>query len=249
MAHADRIWPRVCFAIILIVLLGALGCWQLERATEKRALRGDFERQLEAPPIELALHGAEPLTRHAWRKTRGSGRYEPPTLLLDNRVREGRVGYEVLTAFRLDDGARILVDRGWVPAPARRTDLPPIELPSAETTVSGRLAPTPSTGIILDGAALPERVGPDLWRIQHVDFATLASAFAPGFVPMLVYLDAAAPGGFDRDFVLPAVDDGKHTAYAVQWFAMAGAVAILLGISLNRRRRGTVVSTIEPTDP
>ncbi|HMM74550.1 MAG TPA: SURF1 family protein [Gammaproteobacteria bacterium] len=240
-------WLRIGFVLALIALLIALGCWQLERAEQKRALRAAFERQLEAAPLDLALHKAEPLINHAWRRVRGTGRYEPPILLLDNRVREGRVGYEVLTAFRLDDGARILVDRGWMAAPPRRTDIPDLGLPAQVTSLHGRLAPAPTTGIILGDAAQPERLGPDLWRLQHIDFATLDATFAPGFLPMLVYLDEAEPGGYDRDFALPAVDDGKHTAYAVQWFAMAGAVAILLGISLHRRRHGQI--TTGSSDP
>ena len=120
-------------------------------------------------------------------------------------------------------------------------------MPRTATSNRGRLAPAPSTGLVVGDAARPERLGPDLWRLQHVDFAALDAAFAPGFLPMLVYLDEAEPGGYDRDFVLPAVDDGKHTAYAVQWFAMAGAVAILLGISLHRRRHGPVIP--ETRDP
>ncbi len=157
-------------------------------------------------------------------------------------MRDGRVGYEVLTAFRLVDGARILVDRGWMAAPPRRTDIPDITLPAEVTSLRGRLAPAPSTGIVVGDAARPERLGADLWRLQHIDFAVLDATFAPGFLPMLVYLDEGEPGGYDRAFVLPAVDDGKHTAYAVQWFAMAGAVAILLGVSLHRRRRALSTS-------
>jgi cytochrome oxidase assembly protein ShyY1 len=35
--------------------------------------------------------------------------------------------------------------------------------------------------------------------------------------------------------VLPAPDDGKHTAYAVQWFSMAGVIVIIFLLSLRRR--------------
>jgi len=238
MQASPRGWPGVVLALVLIGLLVALGCWQLDRAEQKRALRAAFERQLDAPPLDLALHAAEPLTPHAWRRATAAGRYEAPTLLLDNRVRGGRVGYEVLTAFRFDDGARILVDRGWMPAPPRRSDVPDIPLPQDVTRLLGRLAPAPSTGVIVGDAARPEQLTAELWRLQHVEFEALEATFPPGFLPMLVYLDAEEPGGYDRDFILPAMDDGKHTAYAVQWFAMAGAVVILLGISLHRRRHG-----------
>lgn len=231
-------WPRTLFALALMGLMVALGCWQLDRAEQKRALRASFERQLDAPPLDLALHAAEPLTRHAWRAVTAQGHYEAPVLLLDNRVRDGRVGYEVLTAFRLADGARILVDRGWIQAPPTRTEVPDLTVPAGDQRIRGRLAPPPSTGVKVDDAMRPEPLAPDRWRLQHVDFAALEQAFAPGFLPMLVYLDDAAPDGYDRAFALPAVDDGKHTAYAVQWFSMAGAVAILLAISLRRRLRG-----------
>lgn len=234
MTRAASIWPRTVFACALMALLVSLGCWQLDRADQKRALRSAFDLQVEAPAMDLALHGVEPVTNHAWRAVTAAGRYEPPVLLLDNRVRDGRIGYEVLTAFRLEDGTRILVDRGWLVAGATRTELPTIPVPTDVTALHGRLAPAPSTGLVMGDAAAPESLGPDFWRLQHIDFAVLERKFAPGFLPMLVYLDATEPAGYDRNWILPAPDDGKHTAYAVQWFAMAGAVAILLGISLRR---------------
>lgn len=239
MTQPTAAWPRVLFALAVMAGLSSLGLWQLDRAEQKRALRARFERVIDAPPLDLALHGVEPLTDHPWRPVSGAGRYEPPSFLLDNRVRDGRVGYEVLSTFRLTDGARILVDRGWIAAPATRTDIPAIDLPPATIDgVRGRLAPSPSTGVIVGQAAEPEQIGPALHRLQHVDFATLSARFPPGYLPMLVYLDADEPGGYDRAWRLPAADDGKHTAYAVQWFAMAGAVAILLGIFLRRRYAG-----------
>ena len=239
MATSRPIWPRTLFALSLMALLVSLGRWQLDRAEQKRALHTAFVQQLDAPALDLALHAAEPLTSHAWRATSGHGHYEAPVMLLDNRIREGRVGYEVLTAFRLDDGARILVDRGWILAAAMRDEVPTIPIPNDITSVHGRLAPAPSTGIVVGNAAEPERLGTDIWRLQHVDFAVLDAHFEPGFLPMLVYLDADEAGGYDRDWILPLPDDGKHTAYAVQWFAMAGAVAIFYGIFLRRRLRGT----------
>src|SRR3990170_3607683 len=48
------------------------------------------------------------------------------TVLLDNKLRRGRPGYEVVTPLRLA-GARemhVLVNRGWIAAGARRDEIP-----------------------------------------------------------------------------------------------------------------------------
>jgi cytochrome oxidase assembly protein ShyY1 len=81
----------------------------------------------------------------------------------------------------------------------------------------------------------PEQVGPGLWRVQRVEFDALGDRFGIDYLPALVYLDAGEPGGYDRNWVLPAPDDGKHTAYAVQWFSMAGVIVIIFLLSLRRR--------------
>jgi surfeit locus 1 family protein len=245
-SFASSVLVRAAMALSVIALLASLGAWQLDRAQQKRDLHEAFKRQLDAPPLELALQSAAEIEAQAWRAASGRGHYGPPVMLLDNRVRDGRVGYEILSAFTLEDGRRILVDRGWLPAPPTRDELPRIALPADAVSLRGRLAPAPSTGIVLgEAAAQPEAIGGDTWRVQHVDFTTLNERFPPGFLPMLVYLDAGEPAGYDREWALPAPDDGKHTAYAVQWFAMAAAVAVIFLIYL--RRRAAAPTTANPS--
>jgi len=235
MRKSSPVWLRAVATLLTVSLLSALGFWQLDRARQKRDLHALFTERLEQAPLDLSLHDTVPLADEAWRATRAYGSHGTPTFLLDNRIREGRVGYEVLSSFTLADGKRILVDLGWVPADADRRDVPRIELPPQALALRGRLAPPPSTGIALGPPSPPEEVGPGLWRIQRVDFAALGAAFGTEYLPALVYLDADEPGGYDRAWVLPAPDDGKHTAYAVQWFSMAGAVVIIFLLSLRRR--------------
>jgi surfeit locus 1 family protein len=237
MSLASAVWFRAVLALLVMALLSSLGFWQLDRARQKRELHELFLERFDEPALDLGLHAAVPPAGQAWRAAHASGRYEGPTLLLDNRIRNGRVGYEVLTAFTLADGQRVLVDRGWVPAGATRDELPALTPPPvAPATIRGRLAPPPSTGIDLGSAGPPERVASDVWRVQHIDFAQLAALSPPGFLPVLLYLDATEPGGYDRAWLLPAPDDGKHTAYAVQWFTMAGVVAVIFLLFLRRRR-------------
>jgi surfeit locus 1 family protein len=209
MSLASAVWFRAVLALLVMALLSSLGFWQLDRARQKRELHELFLERFDEPALDLGLHAAVPPAGQAWRAAHASGRYEGPTLLLDNRIRNGRVGYEL---------------------PALT---PP---PVAPATIRGRLAPPPSTGIDLGSAGPPERVASDVWRVQHIDFAQLAALSPPGFLPVLLYLDATEPGGYDRAWLLPAPDDGKHTAYAVQWFTMAGVVAVIFLLFLRRRR-------------
>ena len=235
MRDASPVWLRAVAALVAIALLSGLGFWQLDRARQKRELHALFTERLEQAPLDLALHPAVPLAGEAWRAARAHGSLGAPNFLLDNRIRDGRGGYEVLSTLTLADGKRILVDLGWLPAGATRHDIPALDIPAQAFTLRGRLAPAPSTGIALGAPLPPEQVAAGLWRIQRVDFAELGARFDTDYLPALVYLDAGEPGGYDRNWVLPAPDDGKHTAYAVQWFSMAGVIVIIFLLSLRRR--------------
>src|SRR5687767_11507447 len=92
----------------------ALGNWQARRADEKRALGAQVQR--------IAVHG-EFLPEH--------------TVLLDNKVRQRRAGYEVVAPLRLAEGIHVLVNRGWIEAPPRRDQLPDIVTPRGRIRVEG----------------------------------------------------------------------------------------------------------------
>ena len=161
-------------------------------------------------------------------------------MLLDNRVRNGRQGYEVYTVFLPDEGQALLVNRGWVPAGASRADWPRIPTPTGRRVLEGRLAPPPSTGIRLGGDVQFEALAPGRWRAQHLDDAGLRAALGLALRSYTVLMAPSEPDGFVREWVLPEADDGKHTAYAVQWFAFAGIAFGLAGRALWRQvKKGT----------
>src|SRR5947209_6074876 len=107
------------------LLLAALGCaagialghWQTGRAEQKRALGARLEK------------------KHMVAR----GNFQPQfTVLLDNKLRQGRPGYEVITPLKQSDsGKPLLVNRGWIPAPATRDVLPQVRTPTGEVAVEG----------------------------------------------------------------------------------------------------------------
>src|SRR3990167_6231544 len=94
----------------------ALGNWQASRAEEKRAAAVQEQR------LELQGEFVE--------------RY---TVLVDNKVNRGRPGYHVVQPLRLGDGRHVLVNRGWVAAPAHREQLPQLRTPPGVHEVAGRV--------------------------------------------------------------------------------------------------------------
>src|SRR5690606_25682942 len=112
--------PSILVALLLPALL-SLGFWQLARTDEKRALLADFAAREHAEPI-----GVNELERRAdvaHLRIRLHGQFDARhSLLLDNRQRGGQVGVELLQPFYdQPSGLWLLVNRGWLPWPDRRT--------------------------------------------------------------------------------------------------------------------------------
>lgn len=106
---------------ILLPLLVSLGFWQLSRGAEKSALLQSYtERRAAEPMASTELqHTVDP----AFRRVRLHGQFDAEhSLLLDNRQRDGKVGVELLQPFHDQaTGLWLLVNRGWLPWPDRRT--------------------------------------------------------------------------------------------------------------------------------
>ena len=140
-------WRLTVFTFLLCPGLVALGFWQLDRADEKRALA---ERHLQRESM-VALNADELFQRFnpGWssesaaaladRRVAVSATFDPNAyLLLDNRLRKGRFGYEVIALLQTAQG-RVPVNMGWLPGdPARRT-LPEVALPNGAHQLTGRV--------------------------------------------------------------------------------------------------------------
>ncbi|MBA1148697.1 SURF1 family protein [Ectothiorhodospiraceae bacterium WFHF3C12] len=225
--------PTLVTLLLLPLLLG-LGVWQLDRAEQKREIMRSRASGAEAAVLDL--NRAQPgydEARH--RQARLRGRYDPQRqFLLDNQIRNGRAGYHVITPLRLADGSgAVLVDRGWVPAPPRRSRLPDIEITAEMRTVHGQVDDGPGVGIRMGEPAVEAR-----WprRLAYLDYGYMGSALPyPLLSDYLVQLDPAAPDGYVREWERVEFGPERHVGYAVQWFALALAL-FLIYLLVNTRR-------------
>ncbi len=232
-----------------VLLFGQLGRWQWHRAAEKRALAAAFAASTAAAATELGTRPIAALPRYTLLRVRG--RYDGAhQFLLDNIIRDGAVGYEVLTPLQLEDGRILMVNRGWLPLPGgRREPLPDVALPSAQVEgsapisasvpaeISGRIDELPVTGISMGRA--PPDMGPS-WpkRTSFPTAAQLGAALGQRIEPRELLLAAAEPMGYRRDWEPRGNGFGpsRHVAYALQWWSF-GALTLFLYFFMNIERR------------
>jgi cytochrome oxidase assembly protein ShyY1 len=232
-----RAWLYLLALVVVAGFIG-LGCWQLQRATYKEQLIAQSRRVLDRRvPVALAAASDADTRDFAW--AAGTGRFlSQPALLLDNQARAGQQGVRVYRLFQPDHAHRpLLIELGWRPLPPQRT-LPHEPALDGRYRLQGLLAPPPSPGFAMGVADQPQADGSRL--LTRIEIGELAQALAlpGGLAPRVLRLDPAMQLGYVRDLDVLAntLPPSRHRGYAVQWFAMAAAVAAIALYFLFRRK-------------
>lgn len=223
-----RLWAGA-LAVAAAAAAIALGNWQAGRADEKRALGARFEQEMRAAPTELPSHMID-AAQFARKHVAASGRFVPEhTVYLDNKLRRGRPGYEVVTPLRLN-GVHVLVNRGWVPAGRTRDALPAVATPPGAVRIAG-LALERLPQALEAGSAARTRVR------QNLNTEAFARETGLRLQPIVIEQHSPAADGLARDWPRPDAGIDRHEAYSLQWYSLAG-LALVLFIVLSFRRVG-----------
>jgi surfeit locus 1 family protein len=226
-------WPMTLLTAVLLVSFVSLGRWQWHRAEAKQSLWDAYERGATAPARTTIgnLDESERFARVALR-----GHFDSAhQFLLDNISQAGKPGYEVLTLFALDDGRRILVNRGWVPFTGYRDRLPDITLhDGGSLLISGRLDELPAAGLALGhGAPSTDANWPKVTSFPtHQE---LESVLGQRIARRVLLLDPQEPAGYVRAWSPPGLAPARHYSYAIQWWGFA-VVLLVLYFGLNFRK-------------
>jgi len=234
-----RFAPPVWGVLVLLVVAGALctlGVWQMQRGETKAAILAQHQAagKAEVRPLAAALSDVatddvqrESLYDHRYRVAgRVDGAHQ---ILFDNQVFDGRIGYRVWTPLVLDNDMRVLVDRGWVPlGPGGRASPPDPGAPEGRVEMTGRWRSLPQPGLRLGGEHACEQQG---WPrvLNFPEVAQVRCQYASPVANGLLLLDENDSRGFARDWQaqLKRMPPVRHYGYALQWFAMAIAVAVI----------------------
>jgi len=244
-------WLPFLIALPLAVLFAALGAWQLQRLSERRASNDALASRLEQP--FLALPPADgrgyPETHDiVGRRVRVEGRWAPEgELVVRGQAWLGTPGVTVLTPLLTDSAHAILVLRGWLPAAdGLAADLPgaAIPAPGGPAWIEGlALEGRSPSGLPVRDAVYPDQVRPAL---GNVDLAAADSLLPWEVASFYVQLlpdsgdGPSPPAGSPRPLPPPPLTDGPHALYAFQWFGFA-AIALAGAFLLPRAAQRSAV--------
>jgi surfeit locus 1 family protein len=214
---------------LLIVGLGGaailiwLGVWQFQRLAWKEAIIADINTRIAAAPVDLPASVNRDLD--AYLPVTVSGAFEQGEVHVLVSQKDVGAGYRIITPFVLEDGRRIMVDRGFAVASAKdaaRSDGP--------ATIAGNLQWPQETDSFTPEADLKGNI----WFAR--DVPDMAQTL--GTQPVLLVTRSSTPpaAGISPLPVDTARIPNDHLQYAITWFSLA---AIWLGMSLFflRRRR------------
>ncbi|MBM3644169.1 MAG: SURF1 family protein [Alphaproteobacteria bacterium] len=214
------LWPTL-FTLPTLVLALGLGFWQLERREWKRDILDRIATNQAAPVMPFAdLLAADP-QRHEYGKVRLAGTFmHEREFHLAARNHRNKVGLQIVTPVRLDDGRIVLFNRGWVPSerkdPARR----------AEGQLAGRQELSGVVRRTQTGRWMAPENAPDKNVWFHVDvpaIRALAGASPDARLDRFFIEadDRANPGGIPIGGQTRLDIPNDHLQYAITWFLVA----------------------------
>ena len=205
-----------------------LGFWQLGRRNERRAHNGIVVAQQRSAAVPWGTLPRDPDAAR-YRAASLDGRYDyEHELVLSGRTHQGSPGVELVTPMRIaGSDTAVLVNRGWVYSP----DGGSVDLARWREGDTAHVA-----GYVeiysADAGITSTVTGPRIIRrISRQEIAAkVPYPIAPYF---LVSRSDTATIDHPARRELPALDEGPHGSYAVQWFffaavAIVGATAVVL---------------------
>jgi len=228
------------FVLLLVVTMISAMFWQISRLHQKQARNAKVVARSHEPTAAItslarpgAFDGAGALE---FRRVTATGTYQADQqVLVRSRSRDGAPGSWVLTPLLLPDGDAVTVNRGWIANSGEFLRVPDrFAPPTGTVTVTGLARPSESRGSF--GSRDP-KTG-TLTNLARADVARLDQQVPEDLLPVFIQLQVQKPAITDADpepVPMPALDEGPHLSYAIQW-AIFTTIA-LVGYPLILRRR------------
>lgn len=215
-------------AFVAIVIMLALGFWQLDRKAEKDIRLANIEDAKQSHSISMDEAFSD-IENYQDFTVVAQGRPQTSFFYIDNKLLEGRAGFHVLVPYSTSQGI-LMVNLGWIPAIGQRGTLPDFELP-ALTEIEGIVYLPLHNSFIKE---TNKAYGQFPVLLQQVDLQEIGLHLGQAVLPATLRLlpDNSA---FMRQWQAVTMSPDKHLGYAVQWFGLAIAGLTVYLLSLLKR--------------
>ncbi len=225
------LWPTL-ITVPAVILTFGLGVWQVQRLFWKQGVIAERQGRVALPMLDGLPAKFDPAAQE-FRRVRISGAFDHGHELLRpaRSLKEGAIGFQVFTPFKLDSGGYIFVNRGWVPQQRALPDARREGQVAGEIALQGLLRVPPRAGYFV-----PDN-NPAKNRWFRIDLAQMAKATGLGPFKSY-YIDAgpaANPGSYPVGGQTRLTARNEHLQYAITWFALC-LTGIVIYVLYHRRR-------------
>ena len=234
------------FAATVIVSFVLLGFWQLSRHHERAALNDTIRARSNPPAMAIGDVLDQDPAQLDYQLVTATGRFVADDVVrVANRTQGGVAGEWLVSVLQLDDGRRILVNRGFVPF---ESPTPPEPAPTGTATVEGWLRTSAERGWL---GATDDGEGATVPRLNVDDIQLRVDE--PLTAVWLQQSGADRPATtnpvFPDPVPLPTLGGGPHLSYMGQWWVFAILGVFFYGALLRRNARSTSDSSSVPVAP
>jgi surfeit locus 1 family protein len=233
--------PRRTIGFIVFALLVSLGCvrlgfWQLSRLRERQARNATIETRIAQPAASLSEIVGDSVPER-YRAVHISGRFDYQNeLTIANRSRSGSPGVHLLTPLLVAGmDTAVLVLRGWVYAADSKSVTLEQWREADSVTINGFVE-------TFAQARGPVAVTGEARSVRVPDLDSLRTRVPYPIARFLITQtsDSAERADHPARLKLPAIDDGPHRAYALQWFSFAIIAWVGIAAVVLKGRRSNV---------
>ncbi|MSZ16237.1 MAG: hypothetical protein F2618_01080 [Actinobacteria bacterium] len=234
-------WLLVHISVVtLVVTMVFLGLWQLNRLDQRRA-RNDTIAANTSAPVETAKQSMGQ-SSDEWRRVTLTGQYLASTeVSIINRSQDGAAGDDLAVVFQTESNGNFLVNRGFVPLTVSARSLP-----EGQLSLVGFIRPNQTRGAL--GAIDSSEKG--ITQFQRFDLARISASldvdFNTSYYVQLIKESPSSNAPWPSPVPFPAVDEGPHFSYAMQWFFFSLVALAAWGYVVRRKIR-EIVSDPAPT--
>ena len=206
------------FGLVGTAILMSLGFWQLQRMTWKAGILAEIDTRLAEPPVALPAN-PDPVA-DKYLQVEVTGR------IVDGELHvltfgDGGPGFRVIAPMVLEDGRRILVDRGFLQETEKD-----VERAGGDTTAVGSLVWPQET----------DKYVPDPNREKNIWFARNVNLMADALETeqvMLAISRSTNNAGITPQRVSVNISN-RHLEYVMTWFSLAAIWIGMTGYALWR---------------